>query len=569
MLFPVTGFPVPKNFQKSIPTHAGRIHLTSFQDAEQSAWRISKKTDALFLTKAAHLSKLLYRILKKVSIQPSMSSEQYLSAAHSFAIPEASVGFPFCGLYFLSIHNPTLLPLHPTLVVEKSAAVIGALDGDTTLERLLKLLNDNPTSIDAQIQALLKAHADFFTDEEKSHFLQIVHYTAGAKTQANAAPLYGYDAPVGAPQLRSHDKAWMQSLVLIAKIVPVWLVDIRRRYGIDARRLDDVPDAELVHLKSFGVNGIWLVGLWQRSAASARIKNLSGGKNYASAYSIFDYRVADEWGGEDALEQFYHRCARHGIRLGCDMVPNHTGIDSKWLRENPDWFMQVEESPFPNYRFSGENLSADAPMEIRIEDGYYTHRDAAVVFEYKKNNRTRYIYHGNDGTGLPWNDTAQLDHTRADVRQVIIDTALSLTRYFSVIRFDAAMTLTREHYHRLWFPPPSAPPAIPSRSAATLSAQDFSAQMPREFWADLVEAFRKKSPETLLIAEAFWMTEMFFVRNLGMHRVYNSAFMHALRDEKNHEFQKTLTTFREHDEGTLTRFVNYLSTPDEEAARAH
>ena len=40
-------------------------------------------------------------------------------------------------------------------------------------------------------------------------------------------------------------------------------------------------------------------------------------------------------------------------------------------------------------------------------------------------------------------------------------------------------------------------------------------------------------PDTLLLAEAFWMLEGYFVRTLGMHRVYNSAFMHMLRDEDN------------------------------------
>jgi hypothetical protein len=111
--------------------------------------------------------------------------------------------------------------------------------------------------------------------------------------------------------------------------------------------------------------------------------------------------------------------------------------------------MQAEFSPFPNYRFDGENLSHDPATQIHIEQGYYSRSDAAVVFALERDGRRRYIYHGNDGTGLPWNDTAQLDHTRADVRQAIIETALSLSRYFSVIRFDAAMTLTRDHYRRL------------------------------------------------------------------------------------------------------------------------
>ncbi len=33
--------------------------------------------------------------------------------------------------------------------------------------------------------------------------------------------------------------------------------------------------------------------------------------------------------------------ARHGVRLGCDMVPNHTGIDSRWVREHPGQWLWV------------------------------------------------------------------------------------------------------------------------------------------------------------------------------------------------------------------------------------
>jgi len=45
--------------------------------------------------------------------------------------------------------------------------------------------------------------------------------------------------------------------------------------------------------------------------------------------------------------------------------------------------------------------------------------DAAVVFRRrdKASGETRFIYHGNDGTSFPWNDTAQLDYLNAAVRE--------------------------------------------------------------------------------------------------------------------------------------------------------
>ena len=63
------------------------------------------------------------------------------------------------------------------------------------------------------------------------------------------------------------------------------------------------------------------------------------------------------------------------------MVPNHMGIDSRWVIEHPDRFISVAEPPFPAYTFGGENLADDDRVEIRLEDHYWNDSDAAVVFE--------------------------------------------------------------------------------------------------------------------------------------------------------------------------------------------
>ena len=60
--------------------------------------------------------------------------------------------------------------------------------------------------------------------------------------------------------------------------------------------------------------------------------------------------------------------------------------------------------------------------------------------------------------------------------------------------------------------------------------------MPQEFWRELVDRINNEMPNTLLLAEAFWLMEGYFVRTLGMHRVYNSAFMHMLMKEENDKY---------------------------------
>ena len=67
----------------------------------------------------------------------------------------------------------------------------------------------------------------------------------------------------------------------------------------------------------------------------------------ASAYSLFDYQIAADLGGEEAYQNLRQRAWQRGIRLASDMVPNHMGIDSRWVIEHPDWFISLDYSPFP------------------------------------------------------------------------------------------------------------------------------------------------------------------------------------------------------------------------------
>jgi len=53
---------------------------------------------------------------------------------------------------------------------------------------------------------------------------------------------------------------------------------------------------------------------------------------------------------------------------------------------------------------------------------------------------------------------------------------------------------------------------------------------------------------------------------LGMHRVYNSAFMNMLRDEKNVEYRQLIKNTLEFDPQILKRYVNFMNNPDERTA---
>jgi len=367
----------------------------------------------------------------------------------------------------------------------------------------------------------------------------------------------------------SPDTDWMPNVVMIAKNALVWMDQLSRSYGRGIHRLDQIPEEEIKKLSEFGVNAVWLIGIWKRSPASKTIKHRMGNPDAeASAYSLSEYEIADDIGGWEALGHFKHLCARFGIRIAGDMVPNHTGLDSPWLADRPDWYISTDHPPFHGYTYSSQNISSNDKIQVILEDHYYSQSDAAVTFKliHNETNAVSYVYHGNDGTSMPWNDTAQLDYLNPEVREAIIQTIIKIAKSFPIIRFDAAMTLAKKHIQRLWFPIPGEGGGIPSRWNHAMSNDVFHKAIPIEFWREVVDRVAEEVPDTLLLAEAFWMMEGYFVRTLGMHRVYNSAFMNMLKMERNSDFHDLIKKTLEYDPQILKRYVNFLNNPDEETA---
>jgi hypothetical protein len=101
-----------------------------------------------------------------------------------------------------------------------------------------------------------------------------------------------------------------------------------------------------------------------------------------------------------------------------------------------------------------------------------------------------------------------------------------------------------------------------------MTQEEFDRVFPVEFWREVVDTVKERAPDTLLLAEAFWMMEGYFVRSLGMHRVYNSAFMNMLKREENEKYRMTIKNVLEFDPEILKRFVNFMNNPDEETAVA-
>jgi glycosidase len=529
-----------------------------------------------------------------------LTREAYLAGATS-GEPHAQATLEELLLLWVTSQNPAYEPIRPAIsdaplrertAYERVVATVAAFfeqeprfgaDRQTLVDMLLVPARHAPDSLAAQLEYMrdhwglllddpsllrrLLLALDFAREEGK----WLGRHAHGVGGDEDKAPRTYRVEGDSEHEAFSEDRGWMPRVVLMAKSTFVWLDQLSRAHGRHVGTLADIPDEELDALARRGFTGLWLIGLWRRSRASARIKHLAGNPDaVASAYSLHEYEIAEELGGAAAYENLKQRAAQRGIRLASDMVPNHMGIDSRWVIEHPHWFVQSDHPPFPGYRFDGPDLSDDGRVGLQVEDGYWSRTDAAVVFKRwdRATGDAKYIYHGNDGTSMPWNDTAQLDYTKAEVREAVIQTILHVARMFPIIRFDAAMTLAKRHYQRLWFPLPGHGGDIPSRARWAMTKEEFDAAIPVEFWREVVDRVAREVPDTLLLAEAFWMMEGYFVRTLGMHRVYNSAFMNMLKREDNANYRTTIKNVLEYDPRILYRFVNFMNNPDEDTAIA-
>ena len=243
-----------------------------------------------------------------------------------------------------------------------------------------------------------------------------------------------------------------------------------RRYGREIRTLADVPDEELDRARE--TRGHRPVA----DRAVAAVAGLGGDQAPArrprrGRLGLRDRRLPDRRRPRRRGRLRASSAAApgpRGIRIAADMVPNHMGIDSRWVVEHPGALhVRSTSRPSRRTRSAGPNLSerparrdhARGPLLGRHGRGRRLPRAAT-----RPSGEQRFIYHGNDGTSFPWNDTAQLDYLKADVREAVIRTILDVARRSPIIRFDAAMVLARKHVRRLWYPEPGAGGAIPSRA---------------------------------------------------------------------------------------------------------
>src|SRR5215471_9980803 len=180
----------------------------------------------------------------------------------------------------------------------------------------------------------------------------------------------------------------------------VWLAAIGAKIG-HAVDLGSVPTAEWDAIASLGFEAVWLMGVWERSPASAAVSN-------QNQLLLDDFRRAlPDFRPEDNVGSAY-------------FVPNHVAKDHHWAVEHPHYFVHGDPDE------AHDHPAAFVPIDGRV---YACGRDPYFP---------------------AWADVLQLNAFDPGMRRAAIQTVLALAEQCDGIRCDMAMLLLNEIFESTW-----------------------------------------------------------------------------------------------------------------------
>jgi len=308
-----------------------------------------------------------------------------------------------------------------------------------------------------------------------------------------------------------------------------WLRELSAAAG-HALTLADVPESELTGWRDRGFTHIWLMGVWTGGpkARKAALAEAMSRRVYsevlrdwreedvaASPYAIADYVVSEELGGDDALAAFRKRLNGAGLKLVLDFVPNHVGIDHRWVKERTELFVQ-----------SATQMPETFPVQRAIG--------------------TRWVAHGKDPNFPAWTDTAQLDYRNSATRNAMIDQLTLVSSKCDGVRCDMAMLILNDLFARHWAKFP------------------FTESVPeREFWTEAIATVWRVHPDFLFISESYWGLES-ALQTLGFDFTYDKS----LYDELVYHDPSAVTRhlYEESSAAFIESSVHFLENHDEQRA---
>lgn len=305
---------------------------------------------------------------------------------------------------------------------------------------------------------------------------------------------------------------------------PVYLAKLSKNRQCPAT-LDDIPDSDLDALAAKGFDWIWFLGVWQTGAKGrevsrsvpewrrefqALLPDFSEEDITGSFFSVVDYSVHSNFGGDPALARLRKRLKARGLKLLLDFVPNHTARDHRWVKERPDFYVSGNEA------------------DLAREPGNYTRVGGS-------GDRGRMMAYGRDPYFPGWPDTFQLNYGHPPLQEAMTGELLKIAERCDGVRCDMAMLLLPEVFERTW-----------GIKAAP-------------FWPMAIRAVRERSPDFLFMAEVYWDLE-WTLQHQGFDYCYDKRLYDRLREGEARPVREHLRAGLDF-QGRLARFLENHDEP--------
>jgi hypothetical protein len=308
----------------------------------------------------------------------------------------------------------------------------------------------------------------------------------------------------------------------------VWLGELSRKYGRPVT-LGDVPLEAWDELALRGVDAVWLMGVWERSAAGLRIARTDEALQRSfrealpdvhpedvvgSPYCVRRYVADASLGGPAGLVAARQALARRSVRLLLDYVPNHVAPDHPWVGEHPEYFV----------RGDARDLERTPPAFINA---------AGNVLAL-----------GRDPYFAPWPDVVQLNAFAPQLRDATAEALTGIGSQCDGVRCDMAMLLMNDVFAKTW-----------GERAGPVPTADF--------WPQVLGRVRRQHPDMLFVAEAYWDLE-WALQQQGFDYCYDKRLYDRLLHESAGDVRAHLLA----DVAYQRRLLRFLENHDEPRAAA-
>jgi hypothetical protein len=321
---------------------------------------------------------------------------------------------------------------------------------------------------------------------------------------------------------------WPQHPVIYEINTWVWLEDLKVKHDASVT-LASVPAQEWDAIASLGFDAVWFMGVWERSPAGIAIANqntdlvrdfrraLSDFRpedNVGSPYCVRRYVVDSHLGGREGLAIARRELAERGLKLLLDFVPNHVAPDHPWVSRHPEYFIQGDD----------EDLRSDPASFVAAGE--------------------RILACGRDPYFPAWPDVLQVNAFEPALRRAVIITLSDIAGQSDGVRCDMAMLLMNSVFERTWGNRAGARPAA-------------------EYWQEVIPAVKKRRPDFLFIAEAYWDLE-WELQQQGFDYCYDKK----LYDRLEHDHAESVRLHLCADPPYQRKLVRFMENHDEPRAAA-